>query len=230
MIGKPAYPAPRGQSNGSRPAHLMPPAPHATIPPTAACSPRLLKYMLRSPRRAICGRADNRRRGNRRSLRKPPIRSRSALRNASVDPRPNSDTPNKRRHQRAGREFGRDRERFEAARPVVRFGSIQAGDQPDALGPPAARSRRADIARRHADIAVVDDQDRMASLLGQIDQRSDLDVGSWTWRTTPGGWDRAGNSRINRSTSARAGSSRARIPNKISNSGYCCSACVRIAS
>ena len=33
---------------------------------------------------------------------------------------------------------------------------------------------------------------------------------------------RAGNSRISRSTSTRAGSSARRMPNRISNSGYCC--------
>ena len=35
-------------------------------------------------------------------------------------------------YQCAGREVGRDGERFEAAGPVVRFRAIQAGDQPNA--------------------------------------------------------------------------------------------------
>ena len=46
-------------------------------------------------------------------------------------------------HQSAGREIGRDGERFETARPVVRFRSIEARDQSDA----GIGKRRGDVAR-----------------------------------------------------------------------------------
>ncbi len=64
------------------------------------------------------------------------------------------------RYERTGGELGRDGKRFETARPVVRFGAIEARDQRDAW----IRERRGDIpqiVRGNADVAVVDEQKRM---------------------------------------------------------------------
>ena len=166
VIGKPGVPGAARQSNGSAPSALDDAKPPATNRTKAACSPRLPKSYCVIPERAIDGRAGNRRQYNRQSLRNPPIRSRSALRKASVEPRPNSETPNNRATKCAGGEFGGDSERFETARPVVRFRSIEARDQADA-GIGQWRGDFANVTGRHADIAVVDDQNRDVALREQ---------------------------------------------------------------
>src|SRR5579862_2588996 len=63
-------------------------------------------------------------------------------------------------HQSAGREISRNGESFEAAGPIVRLGPIQTSYQ--SYAHVGKRTRNiADIAGRHADIAVIDDQNRV---------------------------------------------------------------------
>src|SRR5579883_798383 len=80
------------------------------------------------------------------------------------------------RGQYAGGEFGGDAESLEAGRPPVRGGTVKAGDEAD--GSIGERCRgRAQVAGLDQNVAIVNEQDRVARAPGEIGEYAHFGVG-----------------------------------------------------
>ena len=88
------------------------------------------------------------------------------------------------RHHHAGREFGGDAQSLGARGRGIGVGAVKAGHQADG-GVVQRRRYRAQVVRLHANVAVVDQQQRVARVRDQFRQHPGLDVGV-------GGLDRVG--------------------------------------
>ena len=137
---------------------------------------------------------------------KPPIARSVSARKAMVEPSANSATPSRRATSTLGANSVAMPRASQRAGRGFRRGAVEAGDQAGArLG--QRRRHGAQITRRHLDVAVVDQQQRIAGAARQFGQHAGLGVGRVRWQRRASEIGRAGKSRCSRSISSMAGSS-----------------------